>query len=63
VTMAVLDGTDDLLEEPTSFVFWHLEEEEGGKGREPGQLASKRERSKEQTLETNLSFLQRRELE
>jgi hypothetical protein len=21
--MAVFDGTDDLLEEPTSFVLWH----------------------------------------
>jgi hypothetical protein len=32
VTMAVLDSTDDLLEEPASFVFWHLprQKEENG---------------------------------
>jgi hypothetical protein len=31
VSMAVLDGTDDLLEEPTSFVLGHLSKE-GGEG-------------------------------
>lgn len=58
VTMAVLDGTDDLLEEPTSFVLGHLRRKgwREGKGAGSGRASDEAE-TKEGRSSTNLSFL------